>query len=130
MVTKVVWSGKSGVQYTFEVYPVGQQFNPVSAVYIFCKLVGVGLYEALYVGEAQSLVDRINTGLMNHDGYKRASRLGANFVGVMAANGDAYRLSVETDLRHGLDPVCNRQRVPSSNSLLGSFVAENPLLRR
>lgn len=126
MVLKVSWSGKSGLSYLFEVYPIGQQFNPVSGVYVFCKSVGVGLYEALYVGEAQSFVDRLNTGLKNHDGYKRAATVGANLVGVMLADGDSNRLSIETDLRHGIDPVCNRQKVPDRdlNVLLSSFVAE------
>lgn len=117
----VAWPGKSGKKYQFEIYAVGQEFNPVSGVYIFCRIVGPDTFEALYVGETQSLHDRLNTGLMNHDGFKRASKLGASFIGVMRADGYANRLGIETDLRHGIDPICNRQEVPMNRLLTALY---------
>jgi hypothetical protein len=66
-------------------------------------------YSALYVGEAQSLYDRLNSGRASHDGLKRATRAGATNVAVLRTYDNPYRLRVETDLRHGLDPECNRQ---------------------
>ncbi len=103
------YPGKSGQLYTFEAYPIGIDFKPISGVYIFCREVATSEWEALYVGEAQSFHDRLYTGLSGHDGFKRASRVGATHVAAMPVNGKTNRLRVETDLRHGLNPQCNLQ---------------------
>ena len=105
----------SGLRYTFEIYRATNglmpEFRPVSGIYMFCRLIGPGKYEALYVGEADSLYNRLNAGLRNHDGFKRASRIGTTHVAALLV-GDVDRVRIETDLRHGLNPVCNRQPVP------------------
>lgn len=119
MSDKQYWTGRSGVVYEFDVYPIGQEFRPVSGVYIFCVPIGEGRFKALYVGETQSFNERLNTGRMNHDGFKRARAFNASHVAVRLV-GAANRTVVETDLRHGLNPVCNRQPTPAT-SLLGSF---------
>lgn len=111
MYTTVRWRGVSGAMYEFEVYPVGQLFNPVSGVYIFCRELFGGSWEALYVGEAGSLKQRLNDGIASHDGYRRAKATGATHVAAMRVSGDAERIRVETDLRHGLNPSCNAQGV-------------------
>lgn len=109
--TTVQWNGQSGTQYKFEVYPIGQEFKPLSGVYVFCRPGKPGFLEALYVGETQSFYDRLNTGLRNHDGFKSAQRAGATHVAVMQVANAPQRLRIETDLRHGLNPVCNRQGI-------------------
>ncbi len=114
MAISVGWTGDSGQKYNFEIYPIGQEFNPVSGLYIFCKAIRLDSWLALYVGETQSFKDRLNTGLQNHDGFKRARELGANHVGVMRAGNISDRLSIETDLRHGLKPQCNEQGTKST----------------
>lgn len=106
----ITWRGRSGTSYTFECFPYPQEFNAVSGVYIFCRPVPAG-WEALYVGEAQDLKQRLNTGILGHDGHKRAMRAGMTHVAAMAVAGDSERLRVETDLRHGLNPSCNMQPV-------------------
>jgi hypothetical protein len=114
--TTVTWAGQSGAQYVFELYALNQLFNPVSGIYIFCRPFGSAAYTALYVGETESLYDRLNAGSSGHDGLKRATALGATNIAVMRANDKSYRLGVETDLRHGLDPECNRQGIKNSLS--------------
>lgn len=109
MAFNITWCGASGQSYIFETYPVGAQFNPVSGVYIFCRQVISGNWEALYVGETQSLKQRLNTGIGSHDGYARASRLGMTHIAALVVAGDAERLRIETDLRHGLSPSANAQ---------------------
>jgi len=117
MPVKQYWAGNSGTTYEFDVYPIGQEFNPASGVYIFCRHIGDGRFEALYVGETNSFNDRLNAGLKDHDGFKRAIPNGATHVAVrLVASAD--RLSVETDLRHRLNPICNRQNVPSGLGIL------------
>lgn len=111
MAYSITWSGASYTPYTFETYPAGTAFNPVSAVYILCREVSPGSWEALYVGETQSLQQRLNSGVANHDGHRRADAAGMTHIAVLQVNGEAERLRIETDLRHGLDPVANRQNV-------------------
>ena len=109
MAFNITWRGTSGQSYAFETHPFGTQFNPVSAVYIFCRQGASGKWEALYVGETQSLEQRLNTGIGSHDGYARASRLGMTHIAALVVAGDAERLRIETDLRHGLNPLANAQ---------------------
>jgi hypothetical protein len=117
MAQTVTWHGKSGTAYLFELYSIGQKFNPVSGVYVFCNFSGLATLQALYVGETYSFQDRLNIGISQHDGFKRANALGATHIAVMAASEEANRLRIETDLRHGLNPSCNAQGVNSSNKL-------------
>jgi len=109
MATKVTWTGKSGKDYVFELYPLGTEFKPVSGVYVFCKPIGKTRMEALYVGETQSFYESLNAGIENHDGFERASRAGMAHIGVMRSGYSTERLRIETDLRHGLSPRCNTQ---------------------
>ena len=109
MAFNITWRGASGQSYNFEPHPVGTQFNPISGVYIFCRKIASGSWEALYVGETQSFKQRLNTGVGSHDGYARASRLGMTHIAALVVAGDAERLRVETDLRHGLNPSANAQ---------------------
>lgn len=115
---EITWRGASGQSYTFETHPIGTQFNAVSGVYIACKRLISGNFEALYVGEAQSLYDRLNAGAANHDGLKCAFRNSMSHIGALVISGNADRLRIETDLRHGLNPSCNRQSVPTKTNAL------------
>ena len=116
--TTATWAGKSGSVYAFELFPIGTEFNPVSAVYILCRPApSLGItrrMEALYVGETESLHDRLNSGLIQHDGLKRATQAGATYVGVYRTEGTANRARIETDLRHALNPSCNAEAVPQN----------------
>ena len=103
--------GVSGQDYAFSIYPDGQAFNPVSGVYLFCKRLVTGSYEVLYVGETKSFQERLGTPITGHDGYVRARKLGMTHIAAMTVVGDAERLRIETDLRHGLNPSANAQGV-------------------
>jgi len=110
--------GASGNSYLFEIYKLGVEFNPLPAIYALSTFRGETLLgqriEALYVGQTKSLHERLNTNPMNHDGFKRSRNAGMTHIAVMLCHDAAERLRIETDLRHGLDPVCNRQPVPST----------------
>jgi len=109
----VSWPGKSGTAYHTELFPLGTTFNAVSGVYIACAATSQpGRWTAFYVGEAKSLYDRLNANVSAHDGLVCASRRGATHIAAMRTNGDTERLRIETDLRHGLNPPCNKQPVP------------------
>jgi hypothetical protein len=109
----MIWHGKSGTAYQFELYSIEQEFNPVAGVYVFCSIGRpAGLTPlALYVGETDSFQDRLNSRIKQHEGFKRASTAGATHVSVMVVSGSAKRLEIETDLRRGLNPPCNAQGI-------------------
>lgn len=112
MALSIQWHGASKQPYTFEAYPDGTAFNAVSGVYIFCRETSPGSWEALYVGETQSFQQRLTLGVANHDGHSRAKRVGMTHIAALVVSGESKRLRIETDLRHGLNPVANRQSVP------------------
>lgn len=117
----VKWTGISGWIYDFEVFPKNVEFNPVSGVYILCRQAGSILaprLEALYVGETESLHNRLNAGATNHNGLKSSRQAGMTHIAVHRCEGATERLRIETDLRHALDPVFNRQ-----NASLASILA-------
>ncbi|MEX0306031.1 MAG: hypothetical protein AB3N12_01480 [Ruegeria sp.] len=111
MADQVVWYGATKTPYYFELYPAGTAFNAVSGVYVLCRQIPSGSWEALYVGETQSFHQRLNAGIGNHDGYRRAKLAGMTHIAALCVNGETERLRIETDLRHSLDPVANRQNV-------------------
>ena len=112
MATIVKWPGKSGITYDSEAFPFGTVFNKVSGVYIVSRKILSGSHEALYVGETESLFDRLNAGEKTHEGIARVRQYGITHICVVRVTGNSERLRVETDLRHGLNPVGNAQRVP------------------
>jgi len=111
------WNGASGASYGFHLYPKGTEFLPLSAVYMLCRGFtenGFVKYGALYVGEAESLFDRLNTDVAagRHDGYKRAQANGLTHIGIHFIASEADRMRIEKDIRHGVNPICNREPVP------------------
>lgn len=114
----VNWTGRSGWSYEFGVFDLLTQFKPAAGVYILCRPFQIGQashLEALYVGEAQSLEDRLNTGRARHEGFQRALKMGATTICArLVPDGAAERLRIETDLRHAWDPPCNAEPVPGN----------------
>lgn len=107
-VTSVTFSGESGTSYEFDTYTKDTQFYDVSAIYIFVKRDyknGQYYQEALYVGETGELRTRI----ANHEKWPCVNRHGCTHISVMRVPNKKERFRIETDLIHGLDPVCNRQ---------------------
>ena len=114
------WVGRSGTAHSFTLFPLGAEFLPYSGVYVFCRRFLVLPWEALYVGETKSFYDRLNAGSSSHRGMKDAIAAGATHVGLRWIIDESERLRVETDLRHGLNPVCNRQNISALGLGLGS----------
>jgi len=104
------WPGLYGVRYTFETYPIGTTFQQIGGVYIFCKLAPNGNWDALYVGETDNFDERLNTALQRHQSWPSCALLGATHLAVMIVGGGKLeRCRIETELRHSLNPPCNRQ---------------------
>lgn len=110
MPTRVNWHGESGNRYTFDVFPAGTSFNPNPGVYIFCKPSGPNSWSALYVGQTHDFSERVSQNLEFHQGWIRARAAGATHIALLLVRGtEQTRISIETDLRHALNPVASRQ---------------------
>lgn len=107
-IADATFNGKSG-RYGFEVFPIDAAFNSVGAVYIFTKRVvdssGKGTHELLYIGETESLANRIPT----HEKWPSIRRHGANCICVHRDDNSNSRLNKETDLRAASPTPCNNQ---------------------
>ena len=97
------WLGKSGKAYAYKVYKIGTEFNDIGGNYIFAKLTQANKLTPQYVGETQSLKDR----LPNHEKLPCAKRNGATHIHVHANGSSAARLAEEKDLIAAFNPPCN-----------------------
>jgi hypothetical protein len=106
----VRWHGISRTAYDMHLHAIGGTVHPpVGGIYIACRA-AVGGWRGLYVGEAESLYERITQRLAQHHRWKAMRAVGAtHFCTLHVPDDDALRLWIETDLRHALNPVCNRQ---------------------
>lgn len=106
----LIWTGASGRTYKFEHHAIGMTFNPLGGVYIFCRLATDNRWYAVYVGETDNFARRLTDELASHHQWEsiRAARA-THICAMVIGSGNAERLAIETDLRHGLNPPCNRQ---------------------
>lgn len=107
------WPGYAGRPLTFETYPIGTAFKEIGGVYVFCKPGTNGQWHAIYVGETGNLNERLNTRIQSHQAWSSCLMHGATHIGVLVVGSGLYqrreRLNIETELRHSLNPPCNRQ---------------------
>ena len=107
-IADVDFNGKIG-KYKFEVYPLDTKFNCVGAVYIFTKRLvnaeNVGSHELIYIGQTESLADRIPT----HEKWPCVNKNNANCICVHLDENEKSRLDKETDLRAANKTQCNDQ---------------------
>ena len=104
----VLWTGASGTRYTYWYYPSHTGWRDEPGNYIFARVKG-GLWEPLYIGQAQSLKAWVHAG---HPRWRCAKRFGMTFVHAHISSGtEAERRSEEADLLRVNHPPCNRQDV-------------------
>ena len=80
-------------------------WNAVPGLYIFAGLNSEGRWAALYIGQAESLADR----LPNHERWQEAVRLGATHVHARVVPQAATRDAVERELIQAYQPRLNSQ---------------------
>jgi len=103
------WRGKSGKDYTFEVWPANTNFNDVECVYIYTKLEN-NSWKCIYVGQTSQLATRLQQHASGtDDNDKCIQRSGATYIHVLQLKPESARLNVETDLRNGWNWTCNMQ---------------------
>ena len=59
--TRIIhWSGLSGRQYEYRIYPLGTNFKAVPGNYIFAKETAQGRHSPIYIGETADLSERFD----------------------------------------------------------------------
>lgn len=104
----VVFEGKSGNKYTFDVYEWGTPFKEGdAAVYFVTKRAkdadGTFRLTSIYVGETGNLANRFD----NHHKQNCFNENGVNCVCILGETNEDTRLKIEADLIDNYNPPCN-----------------------
>ncbi len=103
-VKQIVWTGASGVQYKYWIYPLSTTFKASPGNYAFSKETKPGYWSPLYFGQTKDLSERFD----NHHKLDFAIRCGATHIHVHVNNsGESMRLNEESDLIKKWNPHCN-----------------------
>ncbi len=105
-IATATFNGKTKA-YNFDVYPANTSFNAVGAVYIFSRRTvnadGKGSHALLYIGETESLKDRIP----NHEKWACVRQENVNCICVHRDDNSVSRRAKESDLIAGNNTPCN-----------------------
>lgn len=107
-IANATFSGHSGKEYSFQVYPTETTFKALGGVYVITKRKvgsdGKGHHTILYVGQTEDLSTRFD----NHHKAECFRKYSANCTCVLLESGEQSRLDIETDLcRANRDAPCN-----------------------
>jgi predicted GIY-YIG superfamily endonuclease len=106
-VPTINWTGKSGQQYLYHIYPINSSFKEEGGNYIFAKETTPNHWSPVYIGQTKNLNQRLE----NHEKEKCATRNGATHIHAHLNNTENSRLSEEKDLILKWQPTCNEQLV-------------------
>ena len=102
----IQWTGASGKKYRYWIYKIGTSFKDSPGNYIFTKETSPDRWTPLYIGEAESLKERLS----DHEKMPCVTRNGGTHVHTHISSSDAnVRRAEESDLLDKWDPVCNKQ---------------------
>jgi hypothetical protein len=105
-IATAVFSGKSGNKYNFDVYPFGQAFNAVGAIYIFTTRTvanGAGSHRFAYIGQTGDLSERFD----DHHKAKDIRAQYPNCICIHVENDEDLRCAIESDLIACNKTPCN-----------------------
>nr|WP_320050263.1 hypothetical protein [uncultured Desulfuromonas sp.] len=95
--------GKSGQEYTFNVYPWGTLFKPLGGIYLVLKKLPNGNYDVIYVGQTGDFSERFDA----HHKQHCFDRNGKTHIGIHQEGSEQRRLFKEADLIDNYNPICN-----------------------
>lgn len=102
-------TGASGKVYQAQMKSLVEVLPKAAGIYIFVRQEAEGP-RALYVGQTHDFDQRIGRLRTQHNAWVDLCREKATHVALVPFNGsEAQRIQIETDLRNGLQPVCNKQ---------------------
>lgn len=103
----ITFTGASGQEYEFDVYPFDTDFTNIGAVYFVTKRTlkaeGGGTHTYIYIGQTDDLSTRFD----NHHKAECFEREEANCVCIHQEDNEQSRLEIESDLLGNYDPPCN-----------------------
>ncbi|MBI2186138.1 MAG: hypothetical protein HYU37_03310 [Acidobacteria bacterium] len=100
---EIYWAGQSGKEYVYWVHRIGTFFNNEPGNYVYAREVESGSWEAIYVGQTESLERRLDP-----EKEACARRHGATHVHVHTnRSGESRRAAEQADLVAKWAPVCN-----------------------
>lgn len=98
------WTGISGHEYRYFIYPIGTSFEAVPGSYVFAREVSPDRYRPIYIGETENLSERFDS----HHKMPCIAREGATHIHVHQNHGgQAARRAEERDLVAHWNPRCN-----------------------
>ena len=91
----MVWTGQSGKEYQYEIYPIDTAFRPLPGNYIYAKQTEDGGWIALYVAQTRDMHQRLE----GHEKLQDALENGATHIHMHYSEaGQALRCTEEHDL--------------------------------
>ena len=105
-IADVTFTGQSGREYKFGVYPRETTFKDVGGVYVFSKRDSQRNHTLLYIGQTHSFEERR---LAHHEKWECADPLGGNVICTHLENNETQRKAKERDLIDKYQPPCNKQ---------------------
>ncbi|HET9663041.1 MAG TPA: hypothetical protein VFP00_02350 [Burkholderiales bacterium] len=108
---RVIFSGKSGEDFHFQVWPLGTRFKALGAVYFVTRRAydnstyRRACHDGIYIGHTENLAEA----LAAHSQAERFKKFGANCVCVLPLADEGRRIAVEQDLLAAHDTHCNHE---------------------
>ncbi len=106
MAETIMWPGASGKEYKYWIHAIGTTFKDEPGNYIFAKETSRGHWTPIYIGETNSLRDRLS----NHEKMSCVRRNGGTHIHAHTSSSDVnVRRAEESDLLDKWDPPCNKE---------------------
>lgn len=103
MADKCTWTGASGKEYLYDIYPIGTNWNDVPGNYIFAYESSPLIWTPVYIGETESFKDR----LPNHNELPCIKHNGGTHIHAHINEDSQARLAEESDLLSNYTTPCN-----------------------
>jgi hypothetical protein len=102
--SSIVWTGQSGKEYQYEVFPFETSFRPLPGNFIYASQSADGSWTPIYIAQTRDLHQRLEGHVKLEDAVAGgATHLHAHYC----SEGQASRCSEERDLVLQWRPVCN-----------------------
>ena len=98
-----IWTGDSGKKYRYNIHPIGTALNDVPGNYIFARRLSQRKWQAIYIGETESMKDR----LPNHNDLPGILQNGGTHIHTHITLDSRARFDEETDLLTSIKTPCN-----------------------
>ena len=103
----IFWSGASGKQYKYWIDDINTSFKDEPGNYIYAKEISPDRWVPIYIGETDSLKDRLSS---NHEKLPCIKRHGGTHIHAHTSSSDEdIRRAEEADLIEKWNPPCNKE---------------------